>query len=146
MHTTTTTHRTLRNSIIRALAIAALVTVSLGTLAACSDAAETQSEATGNADITSNWRFYSVTGDGETTYRFPTDRDEDLPFFVSNGTDFEISTVPGTVRRGAVAVNEDGTYTLTMAENGNEFQAVIEGNMLTIYFTGDRELAFEAVN
>lgn len=133
--------KSLKKLLVIILSLAALIVSALAFSGCVKNA-----DPTGDADITANWRFYSVTGDGETTYRFPTDRDEDLPFFVSNGTDFEISTVPGTVRRGTVAVNEDGTYTLTMAENGNEFQAVIEGNMLTIYFPDDRELAFEAVN
>ena len=132
--------------ILKKFRVMALAAATMAVSALAFSGCVKNADPTGDADITANWRFYSVTGDGETTYRFPTDRDEDLPFFVSNGTDFEISTVPGTVRRGAVAVNEDGTYTLTMAENGKEFQAVIEGNMLTIYFPGDRELAFEAVN
>lgn len=119
---------------VTVMAVGALVFSSCGT----------KPEPTGEIDITSNWSFYSVTGDDGTVYRETYDREENLPFFVCDGTAFEISTVPGTVRRGTVTENEDGTFTLTMDENGREFQAVIEGNMLVIYFGQGRELAFEA--
>lgn len=118
-----------------------VLTVSVLVLSSCSS----NSETTGDVDISSHWVFYSVTGDdGTTTYRFPWESEEDLPFFVCDGTDFQISTVQGSVHGGTVTENEDGTYTLTMDKSGNEFQAKIEGNMLTIYFSDGRELAFEA--
>ena len=100
----------------------------------------------GDVDITAQWRFESVTSDkGEVMGRLPWESDEDLPSFASDGTVFNISTVPGTVRTGTVTLNDDGTYMLTSDDNGSEFTAVIEGNTLTIYFPENRELAFEAV-
>jgi hypothetical protein len=100
----------------------------------------------GDVDITAQWRFESVTSDeGEVMGRYPWESDEDLPSFASDGTVYNISTVPGTVRTGTVTLNDDGTYTLTSDDNGSEFTAVIEGNTLTIYFPENRELAFEAV-
>lgn len=118
-----------------------ILTVSILVLSSCG----TDTEPSGDADISSHWVFYSVTGDdGNTSHRFPWESEEDLPFFVCDGTDFQISTVQGSVHGGTVTENEDGTYTLTIDKSGNEFQAKIEGNILTIYFSDGRELAFEA--
>lgn len=148
MHTTTTTHRTLRNSIIRALAIAALVTVSLGALAACSDTtAETQAEPTGNADITSNWRYVSVTSDeGETIMNEGLDAlpEDETPYFICDGTDFQLRVYEDHVGTGTVTANEDGTYTLDLNNSDTDVTAIIEGNTLDLVFPSGRMLTFEA--
>ena len=147
MHTATTTHRTLRNSIIRALSIAALVTVSLGTLAACSDSAETQSEATGNADITSNWRYVSVTSDeGETIMNEGLDAlpEDETPYFICDGTDFQLRVYEDHVGTGTVTANEDDTYTLDLNNSDTDVTAIIEGNTLDLVFPSGRMLTFEA--
>ena len=148
MHTTTTTHRTLRNSIIRALAIAALVTVSLGTLAACSEAAaETQAEPTGNADITSNWRYVSVTSDeGETIMNEGLDAlpEDETPYFICDGTEFQLRVYEDHVGTGTITANEDGTYTLDLNNSDTDVTAIIEGNTLDLVFPSGRMLTFEA--
>ena len=148
MHTTTTTHRTLRNSIIRALAIAALATVSLGALAACSDtAAETQAEATGNADITSNWTYVSVTSDeGETIMNEGLDAlpEDETPYFICDGTDFQLRVYEDHVGSGTITANEDGTYTLDLNNSDTDVTAIIEGNTLDLVFPSGRMLTFEA--
>ena len=115
-------------------------------LSLCATACVGKTASEGDVDITAQWRFESVTSDkGEVMGSLPWESDEDLPSFASDGTVFNISTVPGTVRTGTVTLNDDGSYTLTSDDNGNEFTAVIEGNTLTIYFPENRELAFEAV-
>lgn len=148
MHTTTTTHRTLRNSIIRALAIAALVTVSLGTLAACSEAAaETQAEPTGNADITSNWTYVSVTSDeGETIMNEGLDAlpEDETPYFICDGTEFQLRVYEDHVGTGTITANEDGTYTLDLNNSDTDVTAIIEGNTLDLVFPSGRMLTFEA--
>ena len=148
MHTATTTHRTLKNSIIRVLAIATLVTVSLGTLAACSDnTAETQSEATGNADITSNWRYVSVTSDeGETIMNEGLDAlpEDETPYFICDGTDFQLRVYEDHVGTGTVTANEDDTYTLVLNNSDTDVTAIIEGNTLDLVFPSGRMLTFEA--
>ena len=147
MHTATTTHRTLRNSIIRALAIAALVTVGLGALAACSDtAAETQPEPTGNADITSNWRYVSVTSDeGETIMNEGLDAlpEDETPYFICDGTDFQLRVYEDHVGTGTITANEDGTYTLDLNNSDTDVTAIIEGNTLDLVFPSGRMLTSE---
>ena len=148
MHTATTTHRTLRNSIIRALTIAALVTVGLGALAACDGTtAETQSEATGNADITSNWRYVSVTSDeGETIMNEGLDAlpEDETPYFICDGTEFQLRVYEDHVGSGTITANEDGTYTLDLNNSDTDVTAIIEGNTLDLVFTSGRMLTFEA--
>ena len=148
MHTTTTTPRTLRNSIIRALAIAALVTVSLGALTACSDTtAETQAEPTGNADITSNWTYVSVTSDeGETIMNEGLDAlpEDETPYFICDGTEFQLRVYEDHVGTGTVTANEDGTYTLDLNNSDTDVTAIIEGNTLDLVFPSGRMLTFEA--
>ena len=148
MHTATTTHRTLRNSIIRALAIAALATVSLGALTACSGTtAETQAEPTGNADITSNWTYVSVTSDeGETIMNEGLDAlpEDETPYFICDGTDFQLRVYEDHVGTGTVTANEDGTYTLDLNNSDTDVTAIIEGNTLDLVFPSGRILTFEA--
>ena len=148
MHTATTTHRTLRNSIIRALTIAALVTVGLGALAACDGTtAETQSEATGNADITSNWRYVSVTSDeGETIMNEGLDAlsEDETPYFICDGTEFQLRVYEDHVGSGTITANEDGTYTLDLNNSDTDVTAIIEGNTLDLVFPSGRMLTFEA--
>ena len=148
MHTTNTTHRTLKNSIIRALAIAALATVSLGALTACSDTtAETQAEPTGNADITSNWRYVSVTSDeGETIMNEGLDAlpEDETPYFICDGTEFQLRVYEDHVGTGTVTANEDGTYTLDLNNSDTDVTAIIEGNTLDLVFPSGRMLTFEA--
>lgn len=148
MHTTTTTHRTLKNSIIRTLAIATLVTVSLGALTACNDAAaETQAEPTGNADITSNWTYVSVTSDeGETIMNEGLDAlpEDETPYFICDGTEFQLRVYEEHVGTGTVTENEDGTYTLDLNNSDTDVTAIIEGNTLDLVFPSGRMLTFEA--
>ena len=137
--------RVLKNrSIITILTIAAM-TISTLALAGCSDAETT--EPTGDAPITSNWRFVSVTGDdGEVYERLPWEGDDDVPSFACDGTSFEISTVPGSVHSGTVEANEDGTYTMVNDSSEAEVLITIEGNILVIHFPEGRELTFEAAD
>lgn len=148
MHTTITTHRTLRNSIIKTLAIATLATISAFTLAACSDtAAETQAEPTGNADITSNWRYVSVTSDeGETIMNEGLDAlpEDENPYFICDGTEFQLRVYEDHVGTGTVTANEDGTYTLDLNNSDTDVTAIIEGNTLDLVFPSGRMLTFEA--
>lgn len=133
--------KTIKKLLAVLLAVTTLTAVAL-VLSSCS----VDNEPSEDIDITSDWIFYSVTGDdGVTTYRDDGESEGFMPFFVCDGTSFEISTVADSVRSGTVTVNEDGTYTLTMDESGREFQAKIEGSLLVIYFSEGRELAFEAL-
>ena len=148
MHTATTTHRTLKNSIIRTLAIAALATVSLGALAACSDTtAETQAEPTGNVDITSNWTYVSVTSDeGETIMNEGLEAlpEDETPYFICDGTEFQLRVYEDHVGTGTVTANEDGTFTLDLNNSDTDVTAIIEGNTLDLVFPSGRMLTFEA--
>ena len=148
MHTTTTTHRTLKNSIIKTLAIAALATISLGALAACSGStAETQAEATGNADITSNWRYVSVTSDeGETIMNEGLEAlpEDETPYFICDGTEFQLRVYEDHVGTGTITANEDGTYTLDLNNSDTDVTAIIEGNTLDLVFPSGRMLTFVA--
>lgn len=134
----------LKKTLISILLIVSISVSSLA-LAGCSGTEET--EPAGNAPITSNWRFVSITGDdGEVYERLPWEGDDDVPSFVCDGTSFEISTVPGSVHTGTVEANEDGTYTMVSSSNEAEVLITIEGNTLVIHFAEGRELTFEAAD
>lgn len=130
--------KTLKKFLVIALA-AATMAVSALALSAC------KSKESVAADITAQWSFYSVTDETGTNFRIPGEPEEDLPFFVCNGTEFELCLVPGKVYHGTITENEDGTYTLTEDDPDKAIQAEIDGNMLVIHFSEVNEIAFEAV-
>ena len=118
----------------------------LFSVAACGSSSSDATEET--YGITADWEYYSLTVNGETTYRSAVIPDSDNPHFSSeDGATFKLNVVPDKIYTGDLTLNEDGTYTLTKKDADDSAASLnlkIEGDMLTITFPGGQTIAFKA--
>ena len=68
----------------------------------------------------------------------------ETPYFICDGTDFQLRVYEDHVGTGTVTANEDGTYTLDLNNSDTDVTAIIEGNTLDLVFPSGRMLTFEA--
>ena len=70
--------------------------------------------------------------------------EDETPYFICDGTDFQLRVYEDHVGTGTVTANEDDTYTLDLNNSDTDVTAIIEGNTLDLVFPSGRMLTFEA--
>jgi len=130
-------------SVIRTIVLSFII-VSMMLLTGCSGESEHKSDADkGNAQVTSEWEYYSLKTDSDTYYRTGFDRDEDLPFFrSSDGETCEFSTVKGKSYKALITDLGDGHYKLSKPGASEELDMQIEDDRLMITFPNGQVITF----
>ena len=94
------------------------------------------------ASITDEWTFDHATNKGENVPRYLFDKDEDLPHFSSDGTNFTLNIVPGKIYSGTVEKIDDGNYILHKEGSDKSVNVSIAGNSLTVHVSDDTNVVF----
>ncbi|MBR2524231.1 MAG: hypothetical protein IKE53_07335 [Clostridiales bacterium] len=130
---------------ICALILTAVMAISAVSCSAGGDNADQAGQEQEQATITSDWEFYSVTTDGNTSYASEALSNIVGPepsFSSEDGETFTLTITGDKQYHGTITENEDGTWELHNGDNPNTLNVSISGNELTVHITDSKYLVF----